>query len=1158
MANFQAIITGLDSQKNYTIGVTAVNASGESSVTSVTASTTAFSAPGQPEIVSGTLTQVSYDITFTAVPSSEIITGYRAYLTDGTKIAENSGGRTDTTLSIAGRPAGNVDEIYVVAYDVNGDGAHSLNATVALQPSDFTIAKIDQSDDTIVLSHTISNGASTFVVFSNATQLTSMIDGNGNIVVTGLSVGTEYPNIKVVAHNVDDTGTTDSNTIAVIPTLEYLHSPGVQETFNDGFVFANWKTNAPLAAPSNIVDEDLIDSVGGSAYTGANAVDVANAFDNNENTFLTSTSAVFDFGWSFGSSSQIVKQIRVKTGIDGAASTVRAYTVYGGDASNNWTSIVSGELANIPSSWHEIDMSSNDSAYNQYKLAFTSRWNTTSDIAEVEMFAAGNIATYKCPAGTSPSFYYEFSDVQDLEKAHYVMFEVKSPTAGQFLHASLDGFGSVPITIDIANEWELKYIPVYDIVRSSRKNISQIRFVVTDTTVERQLSFRAVSEEAPKYGVSLNSVLSGSSETIIWLASSTPLAKTVVCYNDTGFDDAFNYIELDTSASSYQFTGLTPSTNHFFGVASKDYDGSITQVTELENPVWIGVPVAPTIAPIISDITATDFTVTFDRVDGADSYEIYLNGVLFGTYSNTDPIPNVSFPDTPAVPIDVTYRAVNVSGNTVDSPATRVIPHAAPTWASPIPTNGIDYDDPVPWDIAGSGYVVSWSSVEGAESYDIEVSADGVVDANGDFVTPLYSHVGITGLSYNIPNFPELIYGKQYYWHVRAVNIYGVGSYFNPANTFIADVPAPVIITPADASIDGKLLFDMDWTPVEPSKWADVNYEWEVVDSGSTVMGTAEDLLSVTAQYTGNVLAVATTYTLRLRGYTALAPRTASDNWAENTFTTIAEAPGAFDLLLPANAALESGNVTFTWEAATKVFYYNLYIDTVPASSPMVYEVSSGESKIINDLPSGQQYSWYVDAVNDFATVQSTSVRTLTTLVGTPVLDVANTVNDTSSQTGGQAIVKWSLIDTTGVVGYRVKWGTVSGTYTNTSPDIVGAGENQTIITGLLNGTSYYFIVTAYDASNIESANSNESNAVLITDVVAPPVTSFNATAVVSGGAIDLDWVIPSEFNRLKIVRKEGAFADAGTDPEGSPDSAAVNIFATTNPSILTYEDDGT
>ena len=98
-----------------------------------------------------------------------------------------------------------------------------------------------------------------------------------------------------------------------------------------------------------------------------------------------------------------------------------------------------------------------------------------------------------------------------------------------------------------------------------------------------------------------------------------------------------------------------------------------------------------------------------------------------------------------------------------------------------------------------------------------------------------------------------------------------------------------------------------------------------------------------------------------------------------------------------------------------------------------------------------------------------------------------NAVVQTDTRSGpGYVTVTWIIPGTgSAPTGYKVKYGTSSGNYTATVD--VGKATQKTI-TGLSNGTTYYFVVTAYDSAG-ESANSNEktglpvaSNTLLLSD----------------------------------------------------------------------------
>lgn len=85
--------------------------------------------------------------------------------------------------------------------------------------------------------------------------------------------------------------------------------------------------------------------------------------------------------------------------------------------------------------------------------------------------------------------------------------------------------------------------------------------------------------------------------------------------------------------------------------------------------------------------------------------------------------------------------------------------------------------------------------------------------------------------------------------------------------------------------------------------------------------------------------------------------------------------------------------------------------------------------------------------------------------------------------------INWNMNSESDLAGYIVYYGTASRTYSLMSTSIGMAGDGSTgtpskIISGLLDGTTYYFGVTAYDATGNESTFSGE-----VTTTVSVPLT---------------------------------------------------------------------
>src|SRR6184192_3316380 len=100
----------------------------------------------------------------------------------------------------------------------------------------------------------------------------------------------------------------------------------------------------------------------------------------------------------------------------------------------------------------------------------------------------------------------------------------------------------------------------------------------------------------------------------------------------------------------------------------------------------------------------------------------------------------------------------------------------------------------------------------------------------------------------------------------------------------------------------------------------------------------------------------------------------------------------------------------------------------------------------------------------------------------------------------GDVNLAWNA--STGAAGYKVHFGTASGAY-GTSVD-VGTRTTYTV-TGLAAGT-YYFAVTAYDSSGVQSGFSNEATAAVTGGDTTPPVISAVSSSSVTFSSATVTW----------------------------------------------------
>ncbi len=87
----------------------------------------------------------------------------------------------------------------------------------------------------------------------------------------------------------------------------------------------------------------------------------------------------------------------------------------------------------------------------------------------------------------------------------------------------------------------------------------------------------------------------------------------------------------------------------------------------------------------------------------------------------------------------------------------------------------------------------------------------------------------------------------------------------------------------------------------------------------------------------------------------------------------------------------------------------------------------------------------------------------------------STTASATTQAPSTIAVLNWDPVSATDLAGYRVYYGTAPGTYVQPLGQGINVGNvTSYTATGLTSGTRYYFVVTAYDTANNESAFSNE------------------------------------------------------------------------------------
>ena len=395
--------------------------------------------------------------------------------------------------------------------------------------------------------------------------------------------------------------------------------------------------------------------------------------------------------------------------------------------------------------------------------------------------------------------------------------------------------------------------------------------------------------------------------------------------------------------------------------------------------------------------------------------------------------------------------------------------------------------------------------------YTVKSSAGGTVTASASATSAI-----VTGLTN----------GTSYTFTVTATNAAGTSPPSAPSNAVVpAAVPDPPTGVSAAAS---NASATVSWSaPASSGGSAITSY---TVRSNSGIVATVDgNTLSTTV--TG--LTNGTSYT-----FTVTATNSAGTSAASTPSNVVVPAtvPGA-----PGNVAATAGNgsASVSWTAPVSNGGNTITSYTVVASNGATVTATSSPATITG-LTNGTSYTFTVSATNGVGTGPSSAPSNA--VVPAAVPDPPTGVSATASN--ASATVSWSAPASSGgsaITSYTVR--SASGVVATVNGDTL-----STTVTGLTNGTSYAFTVTATNAAG-NSPASAPSNAVVPATVPGAPTavtaTAGNATATVS-------WTAPAS-NGGNAITSYTVLASSGATVTVNGATTSTTLSGLTNGTAYTF-----
>jgi fibronectin type 3 domain-containing protein len=385
---------------------------------------------------------------------------------------------------------------------------------------------------------------------------------------------------------------------------------------------------------------------------------------------------------------------------------------------------------------------------------------------------------------------------------------------------------------------------------------------------------------------------------------------------------------------------------------------------------------------------------------------------------------------------------------------------------------------------SGDGQVsLSWDPISGATSYTVKrATAPG-----GPYNT---QQSGVTAASFVDTGATN---GTTYYYVVSASNLGGESA--NSAEVSATPLP-PIPDAPATlTAIPGNASVTLLWSEAQGA-------DSYTVKRATTPGGTYATLAGGLTQpnYSDTSAVNGTTYYYIV---------TATNLGGESEASPEASATPVAPPVTPAGLTATAGNaqIALTWSTSPGADSYTVK-RSATAGGPYATVASGLAAPGFTDtgLTNETTYYYVVSATNAGGE-SANSAEVSATPVAPPVAPVglATTSGD------AQAVLTWSSVS--GATGYNVKRATVAGgPYTTVASGLAAPGHTDS---GLTNGTTYYYVVSATNAGG-ESPDSAEASAE--PQAVPDAPTGLVATAA-SSSKINLAWNTVSGANSYAVKR---------------------------------------
>jgi hypothetical protein len=510
-----------------------------------------------------------------------------------------------------------------------------------------------------------------------------------------------------------------------------------------------------------------------------------------------------------------------------------------------------------------------------------------------------------------------------------------------------------------------------------------------------------------------------------------------------------------------------------------------------------GSPAQPTNL-LVTSVTATSAAFSWQSVPGAASYQVEVaTDSKFHSVASSGSTSSTSI-DVNGLAGGTTYlwhvRADNgkkesdwkEGASFATEPAEAVVQApVAPGLVSPS-NNAKD----IPADVT-----LSWSSVEGADSYRIQISTD------ANFASTVTDEAGLTATSFGASGLSQ---GAKYHWRVSAANAGGTSPWSSKRALTVASSESGGSALSSPASVDppsGLQVDNITSTSATLSWSGSSSAKFDVqLNPGSKSYSTNSSTLTITS------LSPNTTYDWQVRSKSSNGKDTS--DWVSGPSFTTLESPPPPPPKPPAPTGLSAAptetGATLSWNGSAGATSYRVQVSTKANFPPGQTDqsVTTDTTLVIGGLSSQTTYFWRVSATNTAGTSGwSTSGFTTLGAQASQIPAVPTGLNATLTETG--VTLSWN--SSVGATSYRVEVSTKANFPPGQTDQDVTTADTSMAVGGLSSQTTYYWRVSATNAAGT-SGWSTAGFTTLVTQPSQPPAAPTGLSATLTATGATLSW----------------------------------------------------